>query len=493
MVKKKTGILKALLILLLTICLPAIVNAKDYGTGSIGLNVDFKNEDTEKFTVNSVTVNGYDWESEEDTYLVDDGIAVIEISVTTLMQDAIPYISHCGEDCGEHYKVDADISETTSTFTVTYEKGDYDQTFIALSLIDDPRFGEGGDPGVCEIFYNTTGGSEIEPASFDCGTIPPRPEQIPTNGDFGFMNWYEDEEYTRPYLFDHEEHENVTVYAKWATEEDEEPHYKVVLDFNGAKDSDGNEFIETDAVAFVPMIVSELFIDEVGVIVPEGNKLVAIEINGKRYEIDKDEGYELNQDTTFVYIWEKPILGEKTIELKTESGFEVTFEGKEETEYNLTVVDFLTLTPEVLEELEVSEEEYKEIKDLFENSVEGYGDLLNVFVIEVDYRGQQYTDEVNFKIKMTDDMKKYNKFRFIYLDENNEFKVGEIVDAKVEGDYLVGTLPHLSVYAVTGEYVEEQSNNPKTNDNIIFNIIMLLLCISGLASGLVYFKKKYNN
>ena len=49
------------------------------------------------------------------------------------------------------------------------------ELFIALSLIDDPRFGEGGDPGVCEIFYNTTGGSEIEPASL-------------TNSNFGSDN-----------------------------------------------------------------------------------------------------------------------------------------------------------------------------------------------------------------------------------------------------------------------------------------------------------------
>ena len=167
----------------------------------------------------------------------------------------------------------------------------------------------------------------------------------------------------------------------------------------------------------------------------------------------------------------------------------VTFEGEEGEEYNLSVVDVLKITPEMLEALNITEEEYNAIKETIIKSTKEYGDLLNVFVIEVDHRGQQYKGEVNFKVKMTDEMKKYNKFRFIYVDENNNFKVGEVVDVKIDGEYITGTLPHLSVYALVGSY-EENSNNPKTSDNVIINLIMLVVSLSGLAGGIVYYKKR---
>ena len=92
---------------------------------------------------------------------------------------------------------------------------------------------------------------------------------------------------------------------------------------------------------------------------------------------------------------------------------------------------------------------------------------------------------------MTDEMKKYNSFKFIYIDENNNFKVGDIVDVQIEGEYLVGTLPHLSVYAVVGETTVEEpkDNNPKTGDSVIINIVMLVLCLMGLTSTVIYIKK----
>ena len=50
--------------------------------------------------------------------------------------------------------------------------------------------------------------------------------------------------------------------AKW---DEPEPRFRVTLDFNGAKDSEGRTGYQTDSVAVVPFIVSELFIDELGV------------------------------------------------------------------------------------------------------------------------------------------------------------------------------------------------------------------------------------
>ena len=61
---------------------------------------------------------------------------------------------------------------------------------------------------------------------------------------------------------------------------------------------------------------------------------------------------------------------------------------------------------------------------------------------------------------------------------------------------IVGDLGHLSAYALVGTEKEETSgeatnetNNPKTSDNIVKDIIMLALSLSGLTLGIVLLKK----
>ena len=53
-------------------------------------------------------------------------------------------------------------------------------------------------------------------------------------------------------------------------------------------------------------------------------------------------------------------------------------------------------------------------------------------------------------------MKKYNTFELINIVNNK--KTNDIVKMKVEGDYLVGELPHLSDYALVGR----KTDNPGT-------------------------------
>ncbi len=509
MTKKNTNILKAalvLLVMLFTCYIPAIVNAQDYGNGSIGMQLEFKNQAEDKFTVDSITINNeFPWTSAQDTYMVDERKLIVTLEVTP-KGEYIPRISYCGDDCGKAFNVVKEESGSKYIFTVTITEPEQD--FTTFDLVEDEPINNNPDnpdePRTCTVSFVMNGGEEIPDAEFVCGNPapPPSSDQI-KNGDRIFAGWYENEELTDEYHFDVDEDRHVFVYAKWedpkenpeTTDNGEEPRYHVVLDFNGAKDKEGHTRIETDSVGYVPFIVTENFIDEVGVIPPEGQTLVAIKINGKIYEIDKDLGYELNKDTTFVYIWSGSEKNNE-VEITTSSGFTVSFEGEEDEEYGLTVVDVLTLSNDQISELGVTEEQFKQIKDQIIEATKDYGDLLNVFVIEVDHRGQQYTGSVEIKVKMTESMKKYNKFKFVYVDEDNNFKVGDLVDVRIEGDYLIGTLPHLSVYAVTGEYIEEEqtnTNNPNTGDNIISSIIMLSVSILGLSSGIIYYKKKYSN
>ena len=75
-------------------------------------------------------------------------------------------------------------------------------------------------------------------------------------------------------------------------------------------------------------------------------------------------------------------------------------------------------------------------------------------------------------MKLTDEMKKYNTFKFLFLDDNNNFEIKEVHDVKIEGDFLVVELDHLSAYALVGSNVEaNNTSNPTTGDKIILYAI----------------------
>lgn len=315
-----------------------------------------------------------------------------------------------------------------------------------------------------------------------------------------FNGWYRDIDTRDRFTWGNPLGGDETLYA-WYTKEEEEPQYTVIYDLNGGHGPEGETKYTTKQVAYVPFITTENFVDYMSVTPPEGETLIAIEIDGKRYEVDKGLGYELNKDTTYVYIWSgtdarraaEEDNGPKEKYTVTNGSYSVEFEDGVDQKFELNVLDVLTLKKEELAELGVTEEQFNEILKAIKESTKEYGTLVSVFAIEVNgENGRNYTGKTIFKIKLTEEMKKYNKFKLIYLDDENNFKVGEIVDFKIEGDYLVGTLPHLSAYALVGEYVEE-SKNPKTGDTIINSVIMLSLCLTGLVGGIIYIKKRKTN
>lgn len=173
-----------------------------------------------------------------------------------------------------------------------------------------------------------------------------------------------------------------------------------------------------------------------------------------------------------------------------------TFTFEKDHDFILTFFDVLKMTADQLAELDCTEEEYNEILEKINNSIKKYGALIAVYGIEINDGNIGYTDGVKFKVKLNDEMKKYDTFKFIYIDDEDNFKVGDIVDFKIEGDYITGTLPHLSVYALVGsknklETISSDSvvSNPKTNDNIFFYFGTLGVSVIGLT-GIIYTIKK---
>ncbi len=171
-----------------------------------------------------------------------------------------------------------------------------------------------------------------------------------------------------------------------------------------------------------------------------------------------------------------------------------TFTYDEGHNFELLFVDILKLTPEQLSEMageEITEEQFNQIINLIKDNVKEYGSLLGLYMIEINDGPLGYGGEVNLRIPLTDEMKEYNTFKFVYLDDDNNFQVMELADFSIEGDYLVGTLPHLSVYALVGSSVVEEAN-PSTGDNIINYVSILGLNMIIFSGAVIYLKKKKN-
>ena len=161
--------------------------------------------------------------------------------------------------------------------------------------------------------------------------------------------------------------------------------------------------------------------------------------------------------------------------------FIVVFSDDEGHEFKLTVMELMNLTDEELKLLDLTRAEYEEAKKELVKRLEKYGTILNVYNIMIENEDEkEHTGEVIIKIKMTDEMKKYNTFKLICIDEDT---IGEkdVVELKEENGYLVGHLYHLSSYALVGEYVEAKViNNPKTGDNIGTFIAMFTISALGV-------------
>lgn len=177
------------------------------------------------------------------------------------------------------------------------------------------------------------------------------------------------------------------------------------------------------------------------------------------------------RDVCAVFIKEK----EYTL---TANGATVIFTYEEGHDFQFSFLDVLKLTPDELEMFDITEEEFNQILELIKANTKEYGDLLGVYAIDISDDTDYYGDEAILKIKITDEMKKYNTFKFIYLDDENNFVIEEIVDFKVEGDYIVANIPHFSAYALVGSYVEENNEDEpesvKAGDSVWGSLIEVL-------------------
>ena len=191
----------------------------------------------------------------------------------------------------------------------------------------------------------------------------------------------------------------------------------------------------------------------------------------------------------------------------TDSGDSISFKAPEGDVYSFDIHDIKDLTDEEIQEIvdlfDDPEMTFEIVKDAFNKlAVVGKkaagekGTLLKLYEIYL-YNNGEEVHEVNggfkLKIKVTDDMKGYNSFELVYIDEDGNTETP--IKLTKNGDYLEGELPHLSTYALIGsnEGTTPASENPKTGDRVMFYVSLLGLSTIGLAGTGLYMLKKKNN
>jgi hypothetical protein len=181
--------------------------------------------------------------------------------------------------------------------------------------------------------------------------------------------------------------------------------------------------------------------------------------------------------------------------IKDENGkLSISFKGDKGKNYEVSVVDYLNMTDEeITAGLGLTVEQFKEIIDNLKNALSTNGTVLEFWEIEVHCEGETITDgPFTVKIKMTDEMKKYNHLEMIYVDLNEQFELQnkEVYVGTIEGDYVTFVLPHLSPYVITGSNVNTTlTNTVRTSDTIPWGFPILGLGLIVLATGVVYKKK----
>ncbi|MCH5256204.1 MAG: InlB B-repeat-containing protein [Lachnospiraceae bacterium] len=83
------------------------------------------------------------------------------------------------------------------------------------------------------VTFNTNGGSAVPAQEIKIGDKCTRPTTNPTREDYTFVDWYKDEACTQLYDFNAPVEENITIYAKWRSDNDPVKYTVTFKDDNG--------------------------------------------------------------------------------------------------------------------------------------------------------------------------------------------------------------------------------------------------------------------
>lgn len=104
--------------------------------------------------------------------------------------------------------------------------------------------------------------------------------------------------------------------------------------------------------------------------------------------------------------------------------------------------------------------------------------------------------KMKIRIALPEDLKGFGKYEVVYIS-NDEIK--ETIPATVEDGYIVFETSHLSQYGIVATNVEEkteqtknETNNPKTGDNIAMYISVFVVAVAGITATMIAKKRNLN-
>ena len=199
--------------------------------------------------------------------------------------------------------------------------------------------------------------------------------------------------------------------------------------------------------------------------------------------IKEESGYERYKNVTLYASWTK-ISGEpeqpaketvKEIESTGETKAKIEFEKEVSKDYKLDIKPI-----EVKKDLTSKNVKYVVDINVLEN-----GQIVKISDIKMKIR-----------IALPEDLKGFDKYEVVYIS-NDEIK--ETIPATVEDGYIVFETSHLSQYGIvatkvegTTEQTKNETNNPKTGDNIAVYISVFVVAVAGITATMVIKKRNIN-
>lgn len=176
--------------------------------------------------------------------------------------------------------------------------------------------------------------------------------------------------------------------------------------------------------------------------------------------------------------------------LTDDKGNAISLTYEKSRELSFTMIDYLAFSPEELESMGIPQGLYNSMMEGIVNATKQHGTLLSLYEIQVENDDGFLIHEgpFNIKIKMTDEMKKYDIFKIVYVDAEDNFATEAPITLTRDGEYLVGTLEHLSTYALVGS---NTPSSPQTGDNSNLGLWVFLLVLSSCSMiALIVIDKK---
>ena len=192
---------------------------------------------------------------------------------------------------------------------------------------------------------------------------------------------------------------------------------------------------------------------------PAGKEFDGVEIDGKHYALDEE--YTFDEDKVVTFSWKSSSKEEYKINDENNE-YELDFTDDAGINYQLIVADMWNLSPQELEEAEISQEEYDAIKNMLKAKAKAHGEVLELIqVVLIDDNGNVQYDKgapYTLRIKLNDNLKKYSNLKIFDVSEigNQDINLNNPLNMKIENGYLVIELDNLGIYLLTGQLSNKQ-------------------------------------